>query len=65
VYWEKHEGGGDGREKITFGTFVNPPTREPIVAEGSELDKCCNVVGQTQYIRDEILRSLGSQMVKM
>jgi hypothetical protein len=29
VYWENHEGGGDGREKLGFGNFCERQPEEP------------------------------------
>jgi hypothetical protein len=48
-----------------FCELANPGIHEPAVVKGRKLAKCCNVVGRTQYRRDEILRSSGSPMVKM
>jgi hypothetical protein len=44
---------------------VNLETHDATVLKGQKLAKCFNAVGRTQYRRDEILRSLGSPMVKM
>jgi hypothetical protein len=46
---------GTDRSEIGFETFMNHTTREPVNAEGQKLAECCEVVGQTQHRRNEIL----------
>jgi len=48
-----------------FCESANPGTCKPAVAKGRKLSKFCNVVDQTQYRRDKILRSSKSLMAKM